>query len=91
MIQTFKRCPLWLEISKRNQFKQLRLQTLLSSESFLYINHEFRSDMVVRSIGNSLLVILPELIGKKITAWFDLVRPLIAFKFQTVSQLGIPN
>lgn len=44
------------------------------------------SDMVVRSIGNALLVILPELVGKKITNWFDLVRPLIAFKFQTVSE-----
>lgn len=41
--------------------------------------------MVVRSIGNSLMVILPDLVGKKITNWFDLVRPLIAFKFQTVS------
>lgn len=41
--------------------------------------------MIVRSIGNSLMVILPDLLGKKITAWFDLVRPLIAFKFQTVS------
>lgn len=40
--------------------------------------------MVVRSIGNSLMVVLPELIGKRITNWFDLVRPLIAFKFQTV-------
>ncbi|XP_015121039.1 soluble guanylate cyclase 88E [Diachasma alloeum] len=44
----------------------------------------FGSDMVVRSIGNSLMVILPELIGKKITHWFDLVRPLIAFKFQSI-------
>lgn len=41
--------------------------------------------MVVRSIGNSLLVVLPDLVGKKITNWFDLVRPLIAFKFQTVN------
>lgn len=41
--------------------------------------------MNVRSIGNSLMVILPDLVGKKITNWFDLVRPLIAFKFQTVS------
>lgn len=41
--------------------------------------------MVVRSIGNSLMVILPDLVGKKITHWFDLVRPLIAFKFQSVS------
>ncbi|KAL5273594.1 hypothetical protein ACFFRR_000382 [Megaselia abdita] len=44
----------------------------------------FGSDMVVKSIGNSLMVILPELLGKKITNWFDLVRPLIAFKFQTI-------
>ncbi|XP_067000189.2 soluble guanylate cyclase 88E [Anabrus simplex] len=44
----------------------------------------FGSDMIVRSIGNSLMVILPDLIGKKITNWFDLVRPLIAFKFQTI-------
>lgn len=42
--------------------------------------------MVVRSIGNSLMVILPDLVGKKITNWFDLVRPLIAFKFQTVKK-----
>lgn len=46
--------------------------------------HTHRADMVVRSIGNSLMVILPDLVGKKITNWFDLVRPLIAFKFQTV-------
>lgn len=44
----------------------------------------FGSDMVIRSIGNSLMVILPELVGNKITNWFDLVRPLIAFKFQTI-------
>lgn len=45
--------------------------------------------MVVRSIGNSLMVILPDLLGQKITAWFDLVRPLIAFKFQTVSRFDV--
>ncbi|XP_014295321.2 soluble guanylate cyclase 88E [Microplitis demolitor] len=44
----------------------------------------FGYDMVVRSIGNSLIVILPDLVGKKITHWFDLVRPLIAFKFQSI-------
>ncbi|XP_059610596.1 soluble guanylate cyclase 88E [Phlebotomus argentipes] len=44
----------------------------------------FGSDMVVRSIGNSLMVILPDIVGKKITNLFDLVRPLIAFKFQTI-------
>ncbi|XP_032667579.1 soluble guanylate cyclase 88E isoform X2 [Odontomachus brunneus] len=44
----------------------------------------FGSDMVVRSIGNSLMVILPDLVSKKITYFFDLVRPLIAFKFQSI-------
>ncbi|KAG5877845.1 hypothetical protein JTB14_007241 [Gonioctena quinquepunctata] len=44
----------------------------------------FGSDMVVRSIGNSLMVILPDLVGKKITNWFDLVRPLITFKFGSI-------
>ncbi|XP_066597958.1 soluble guanylate cyclase 88E isoform X2 [Prorops nasuta] len=44
----------------------------------------FGSDMIVRSIGNSLMVILPDLVGKKITHWFDLVRPLIAFKFHSI-------
>ncbi|XP_029175781.1 soluble guanylate cyclase 88E [Nylanderia fulva] len=44
----------------------------------------FGSDMVVRNIGNSLMVILPDLVGKKITYFFDLVRPLIAFKFQSI-------
>ncbi|KAJ6634645.1 Soluble guanylate cyclase 88E [Pseudolycoriella hygida] len=44
----------------------------------------FGSDMLVRSIGNSLMVIIPDLVGKKITNWFDLVRPMIAFKFQTI-------
>jgi len=41
--------------------------------------------MVVRSLGNSLMVIMPEMINKRIIDWFDLRRPLIAFKFQTVS------
>lgn len=44
----------------------------------------FGSDMIVRSIGNSLLVILPDLVGKKIIAWFSLKRPMIEFKFKTV-------
>lgn len=47
---------------------------------FFPISH----DMVIRNIGNSLIIILPNLIGKKMTHRFDLVRPLISFKFQSV-------
>lgn len=42
------------------------------------------ADMVVRSIGNSLMVIVPDLLSNKITDWFELRRPLISFKFQTI-------
>ncbi|KAL7635086.1 UNVERIFIED_CONTAM: hypothetical protein RMT77_014071 [Armadillidium vulgare] len=44
----------------------------------------FGSNMVVKYIGNSLMQILPDLIGKKLIDWFDLVRPLIDFKFQNI-------
>ncbi|XP_065158756.1 soluble guanylate cyclase 88E isoform X2 [Atheta coriaria] len=44
----------------------------------------FGHDMVIRSIGNSLIVILPDIVGKKLTNWFDLVRPLTEFKFETI-------
>lgn len=50
----------------------------------------FSSDMVIRSIGNSLMVILSDLVGRKINNWFDLVRPLISFKFQNVSHSREP-
>lgn len=47
--------------------------------------------MVIRSIGNSLIVILPDIVGKKLTNWFDLVRPLTEFKFETVSSSKCPT
>ncbi|KAF2353259.1 hem NO binding associated [Trinorchestia longiramus] len=42
------------------------------------------TNMVVKFIGNSLMQILPELIGKKVTEWFDVVRPLVEFKFENI-------
>ncbi|KAG8234468.1 hypothetical protein J437_LFUL015110, partial [Ladona fulva] len=69
--------------------------TLIREEKHLPINASllfqifpfcivFGSDMVIRSIGASLLQILPSLIGKKVTERFDLVRPLIPFIFQMI-------
>ncbi|GJQ65687.1 hypothetical protein Trydic_g7773 [Trypoxylus dichotomus] len=45
----------------------------------------FSSDMIVKNAGNSLVALLPDMVGKRLTNWFDLVRPLITFNFQTVS------
>lgn len=44
-----------------------------------------RPDMIIKNIGNSLAHILPELIGQDISEVFDLTRPLIDFKFTSVS------
>lgn len=46
-----------------------------------------RSDMIIKKIGNSLSHILPELVGQDISHVFDLARPLIDFKYASVSLL----
>ncbi|KAI4462994.1 guanylate cyclase soluble subunit beta-2 [Holotrichia oblita] len=51
----------------------------------------FSSDMIVKNAGNSLAALLPNILGKRLTNWFDLVRPLITFNFQTVSIILIIN
>ena len=43
-----------------------------------------RSNMIVKNLGQSMMTILPELIGRKIDEWFDLVRPLVEFRFSGV-------
>uniref|UniRef100_A0A6A7FMP9 guanylate cyclase n=3 Tax=Hirondellea gigas TaxID=1518452 RepID=A0A6A7FMP9_9CRUS len=44
----------------------------------------FNTNMVVKFIGNSLMQILPELVGKKVADWFDVVRPLVELKFDSI-------
>ncbi|XP_068208177.1 soluble guanylate cyclase 88E isoform X2 [Palaemon carinicauda] len=44
----------------------------------------FGNKMVVKSIGNSLMQVMPNLVGKKITDWFDLVRPHVDFRFESI-------
>ena len=43
------------------------------------------SDLIIKKIGQSLFHILPELVGQNISQVFDLIRPLIDFKFTSVS------
>lgn len=44
----------------------------------------YGEDMTIQTIGRSLSQILPSLPGQKMNEFFDLVRPLIEFKFETV-------
>ena len=41
--------------------------------------------MQVRYMGNSMMQVMPELVGKKLADWFDLIRPHVDFKFEAVS------
>jgi len=44
----------------------------------------FGEDMVVQSIGRSLTQIIPNIVGCKMNEYFDVVRPLIEFKFDMI-------
>lgn len=44
----------------------------------------FGEDMTIQSIGRSLTQILPKLVGHKMNEYFDVVRPLIEFKFDNI-------
>ena len=44
----------------------------------------FGEDMVVQSIGRSLTQILPKLTGQKMNEFFDIVRPLVEFQFNSI-------
>ena len=50
----------------------------------MYLVHD-RSDLIIKNIGQSLYHIMPELLGQNISQAFDLTRPLIEFKFVSVS------
>ncbi|XP_064078216.1 soluble guanylate cyclase 88E-like isoform X2 [Macrobrachium nipponense] len=44
----------------------------------------FGNKMVVKYIGNSLMQVMPNLVGKKVPDWFDLVRPHVDFRFESI-------
>ena len=40
--------------------------------------------MTVMCLGAALRLILPQTIGKKINSYFELIKPLVEFKFDTI-------
>ena len=44
----------------------------------------FGEDMSIQTIGRSLTQILPHLPGRRMNDFFDVVRPLIEFKFDNI-------
>ena len=46
----------------------------------------FHEDLTVSNLGIALRQVLPGMAGKKVTAYFELVKPLIEFNFENVLQ-----
>ena len=44
--------------------------------------------MNVTCLGAALRLALPMIVGKKITGYFELVKPLIEFKFEVIQSRG---
>ena len=40
--------------------------------------------MTITSMGVSLRQIIPQIVGKKVTSYFELVKPLIEFNFENI-------
>ena len=44
----------------------------------------FHDDLTVSCIGVALRQVMPGIVGKKVTAYFELIKPLIEFKFDVI-------
>ena len=44
----------------------------------------FHDDLTVSCIGIALRQVIPGIVGKKVTEYFELVKPLIEFKFDNI-------
>ena len=44
----------------------------------------FHDDLTVSCIGIALRQVIPGIVGKKVTEYFELIKPLIDFKFENI-------
>ena len=44
----------------------------------------FQKDMTITSMGVSLRQVIPQIVGKKISSFFELVKPLVEFNFENI-------
>ena len=40
--------------------------------------------MNIMCLGSALRLILPQMMGKKVTQFFELIKPLVEFKFEVI-------
>ena len=76
----FKR---WQEAAAARKEASLPIKagTLFEMFPFCILFHE---DLTVSCIGVALRQVMPGIVGKKVTAYFELIKPLIEFKFDII-------
>ena len=62
-------------------FLDYRASTLFEMFPFCIL---FQKDMTITSMGVSLRQIIPQIVGKKVTSYFELIKPLIEFNFENI-------
>ena len=67
--------------SRKETGLPIKAGTLFEMFPFSILFHE---DLTVSCVGVALRQVIPQIIGKKVTAFFELVKPLIDFKFENI-------
>ena len=73
----------WAErqVMRKEQGLPIKAGTLFEMFPFCILFHE---DLTVSCLGVALRQVIPGLAGKKVTAFFELVKPMIDFKFENI-------
>lgn len=72
------------QVTATNESLPLSYDTLVDVFPFHIV---FNQNMIIKSIGTGLLVILPQLVGQAIDEMFSLTRPMVEFTLENVSLL----
>ena len=75
----------WAErqVSRRETGLPIKAGTLFEMFPFCILFHD---DLNVSCIGIALRQVIPGIVGKKVTEYFELIKPLIDFKFENIQQ-----
>ena len=44
----------------------------------------FQKDMVVKNVGSALRYCIPQMVGKKLGEFWELIKPLVDFKYEVI-------
>ena len=69
------------QAQRKEQGLPIKAGVLFEMFPFCILFHE---DLTVSCIGVALRQVMPGIVGKKVTAYFELIKPLIEFKFDII-------